>query len=204
MSYMEKAEAARRYSQLRGAGLAGAVSMGAMDPNKTSGDVMRGYATGAAANVPSAIAAHVYATKAAMEQAAAAGRTAEYMRANPQMFQQSMDDLLKRGPSAPSAQINPYRAPERVGLRAAAKQAFRSPGAALKGIAKNIPGVGAAVAGVEGAMDGLKTPTEEYAQRNNMQMPQSTAGQVGLRALGVMQDVGNAALFGLPKKKLWR
>lgn len=52
---------------------------------------------------------------------------------------------------------------------------------------------------VGGAVTGLNTPTEQYAERMGLD-PNAERGQMadlGIRAAGVMSDVGNAASFGL-------
>lgn len=46
------------------------------------------------------------------------------------------------------------------------------------------------LAGIEGMVRGFGTGTEEYAERLGIDPPQSFAGDVGLRAAGVLSDVG--------------
>lgn len=204
MSYQDKAQASARYAGLRGLGLAGATGMAVADPNVTAGDVTSGYVQGAAAGIPAAVAAHVYGQRAAMEEAVRQKARARFMQQNPSMYNQPVDDLLRNGPRAAGSKMAPFVEPQRVGLRDALRESMKNPKAMAKGVLKGVPVVGSIIAGVEGAADGLKTPTEEYARRNSMTMPEGTAGQLGMRALGVMQDVGNAALLGLPKKHLWK
>ena len=68
--------------------------------------------------------------------------------------------------------------------------------------AKNIAGGLAKTHGVGamlgGAYTGFQTPTEDYRERFGMETDQPTlAGDLGVRALGVLTDVGNSASFGI-------
>lgn len=63
-----------------------------------------------------------------------------------------------------------------------------------KGLGK-FHGVGSMIGG---AVDGLNTDTEQYRQRFGMQTDNpSFLGDLGVRTLGVLSDVGNTATFGL-------
>lgn len=161
-------------------------------------DAIPAYAKGMAAQIPLTaitIAAHKKAQLEAQEMAKA---RAAWYDAN---AVSKPEQLIQK--AASGAEITPMQQPAKVGLRRVAQEAMRSlpetAGTMLKGA-----GIGQAVVGaIEGAHRGYNTPTETYAKRNNMAMPTSTAGQVGLRGLGVMQDVGNAVTFGMPEKYLW-
>ncbi|WP_336938053.1 hypothetical protein [Acinetobacter modestus] len=55
-----------------------------------------------------------------------------------------------------------------------------------------------AASGIGGAVTGYNTPTEDYRERFGMQTDDpSLAGDLGVRGLGVLSDVGNAASFGM-------
>ncbi len=68
----------------------------------------------------------------------------------------------------------------------------------LKNVAKGLGkfhGVGSMIGG---AVDGFNTDTEQYRQRFGMQTDNpSFLGDLGVRTLGVLSDVGNTATFGL-------
>lgn len=200
MSYQEKAAAAAHLARLRANGLMGGTAIAMSEPERTDGTLSEGYLKGALANVPSAAAAVVLGKKAEMEMLRNAETYKKWADAN--LPRQSTEDLLRNGPQRTN--FAPYEAPSKVTLRQAISETMKRPGQFAKDIVRGLPGVGSAMAGIEGAIDGFKTPTEEYARRNGMEMPESTLGQVGLRGLGVLQDVGNAAVFGLPKKHLWK
>jgi len=55
-----------------------------------------------------------------------------------------------------------------------------------------------AASGIGGAVTGYNTPTEDYRERFGMETNDpSLAGDIGVRGLGVLSDVGNAASFGI-------
>lgn len=56
-----------------------------------------------------------------------------------------------------------------------------------------VRGSGVAALG-EGAVRGLNTTTDEYAQRTGIEAPQSVAGQLALRGAGVLSDVGASVI----------
>lgn len=68
-------------------------------------------------------------------------------------------------------------------------------------LANGAKGLGAfhlAASGIGGAVTGYNTPTEDYRERFGMETNDpSLAGDLGVRGLGVLSDVGNAATFGM-------
>lgn len=65
------------------------------------------------------------------------------------------------------------------------------------------PVVGATMGAYEGASDAYQTPTLAFAQRNGLPMPESTAGQLGMRTLGTLQNVGNSISLGAIGNHFW-
>ena len=64
--------------------------------------------------------------------------------------------------------------------------------------AKGLGAFHLAASGIGGAVTGYNTPTEDYRERFGMQTDDpSLAGDLGVRGLGVLSDVGNAASFGI-------
>ncbi|HCK29034.1 hypothetical protein [Acinetobacter ursingii] len=75
-------------------------------------------------------------------------------------------------------------------------------GARMLGKAANAAkGLGAfhmAASGIGGAVTGFNTPTDDYRERFGMETNNPTlVGDLGIRGLGVLSDVGNAASFGI-------
>lgn len=68
-------------------------------------------------------------------------------------------------------------------------------------LANGAKGLGAfhlAASGIGGAVTAYNTPTEDYRERFGMETDDpSLAGDLGVRGLGVLSDVGNAATFGM-------
>ena len=68
-------------------------------------------------------------------------------------------------------------------------------------LANGAKGLGAfhlAASGIGGAVTGYNTPTEDYRERFGMETNDpSLAGDLAVRGLGVLSDVGNAATFGM-------
>jgi hypothetical protein len=68
-------------------------------------------------------------------------------------------------------------------------------------LANGAKGLGAfhlAASGIGGAVTGYNTPTEDYRERFGMETNDpSLAGDLDVRGLGVLSDVGNAATFGM-------
>jgi hypothetical protein len=56
--------------------------------------------------------------------------------------------------------------------------------------------VAAPIAGIQGGLTGLNTPTSDYAKRFGVNNPTTVAGDLALRTGGVLSDVGNAVLLG--------
>jgi hypothetical protein len=68
----------------------------------------------------------------------------------------------------------------------------------VKSLAKGVGKVGVLGTLASGAVEGLSTPTEDYRTRFGLETDDpSTLGDLGVRTLGVLTDVGNAATFGL-------
>ena len=64
--------------------------------------------------------------------------------------------------------------------------------------AKGLGAFHLASSGIGGAVTGYNTPTEDYRERFGMETNDpSLAGDLGVRGLGVLSDVGNAASFGI-------
>ena len=64
--------------------------------------------------------------------------------------------------------------------------------------AKGLGAFHLAASGIGGAVTGYNTPTEDYRERFGMETNDpSLAGDLGVRGLGVLSDVGNAATFGM-------
>jgi len=182
-------------ANMRGQGLFGAAVMGARDPDSEGGDVTKGYLKGVAANLPIAGAAHVAEVRAMQD-------AAKMAQAREQFAQRNASSMNTRSHGMPQ-NFRQFEQPQRTSLRSAMGQVARNPREFMMGAARSLPPVMAASAGIDGAIQGYRTPTEEYARRNSMEMPESTMGQVGLRGLGVLQDVGNAATLGWPKRNVW-
>lgn len=65
-------------------------------------------------------------------------------------------------------------------------------------MAKGLGRFHVASAGLGGAYTGMQTPTEDYRERFGMETDHPTLiGDLGVRALGVLSDVGNSASFGI-------
>lgn len=87
-------------------------------------------------------------------------------------------------------------------LASSAAQRVGSVGSQVAGAAGNLAKnalvgaarVGPAAMGIEGAARGLNTSTEDYAKRIGIDTPSSVPGQLGVRALGVLSDVGASGL----------
>lgn len=95
-------------------------------------------------------------------------------------------------PAPSNAPPPPAVSPGHMGLRQALGQAI--PRVAVS-LAKQAPVTYAASAGLEGAMRGLRTPTEVYAQRQGVPVPGTFAGDLAVRGRGVLGDVVDAALL---------
>ena len=64
--------------------------------------------------------------------------------------------------------------------------------------AKGLGAFHLAASGIGGAVTGYNTPTEDYRERFGMETNDpSLAGDLGVRGLGVLSDVGNAASYGI-------
>jgi hypothetical protein len=98
--------------------------------------------------------------------------------------------------SVASSGLNVLRSGGSKALEAASKAGGFLKGANLAGIAK-ATGVGhLALSGMSTAYDSLNTGTDEYANRFGAEAGESTLKDLGVRALGTMQDLGNAVTFG--------
>lgn len=97
-------------------------------------------------------------------------------------------------PSTSTPSVSPASPPSAQGSGFGAR-ALSGLGNVAKGVGV-LHGVGSMVGG---AVTGFNTPTEQYAERMGLD-PNAERGQMadlGIRAAGVMSDVGNAASFGL-------
>lgn len=126
----------------------------------------------------------------------------------------SMDDFVRAGTNNMREAINNAASPRSAtsGLRSAingrhtatvgdlvesagkvSSRVSTSVGNKLKGAGR----AGPAIAGIEGAVRGYNTTNDEYAQRLNIDAPESALGGLALRTAGVMSDVGAAAIDGV-------
>lgn len=100
---------------------------------------------------------------------------------------------FSRGGQLPG-QTGPRRIPWGEALRAAG---------GLRGLARMALGGMAVPAAVEGSWTAAKTPVDVFARRNSMELPSSEMGMLGLRALGTLQNIGNAASLGTIGEAFW-
>lgn len=119
------------------------------------------------------------------------GKTAGSYTAQGNPTEQEIKDFGGRSQSGEASAPAPEAAPP---AGEAAQPGALSRGAATAGHA--IPGYLAGAAGI-GAANAYNTPTETMAGRMGVKNPSSFWGDVGVRTLGTLQDVGNAITGGL-------
>lgn len=191
----------------QGVGVRGALGVSNMTTDQTVGEKAKGTLMGAGMGAAGYALNETLAAREAARMAPVRQAYKDWMNANRDALNRNARYNL-RGPTATTpaspaalvAQPPPTVARGALGLRGTVAAGAQGLVEGVTKAARGLPMAYLSAGATEGAVNGLRTPTEQYAERYGMQAGESLPKDIGIRSLGVMEDVGRALLMQ-PRRK---